>query len=56
MQNFQDERRKLLERCVGSDEEIQKLRGHVANLKQRLDETHAALQDLGRENAALQVE
>eukprot|EP00118_Oscarella_pearsei_P005114 m.22935 g.22935 ORF g.22935 m.22935 type:complete len:1333 (+) comp28426_c0_seq2:147-4145(+) len=55
VQNFQDERRKLLERCVSNDEEMQKLRSHAAGVKQRLDEARAALQDLGRENASLQV-
>jgi early endosome antigen 1 len=55
IQNFQDERRSLLERCVNNEDEIQKLRGHVANMKCRLEESHGALQELGRENASLQV-
>lgn len=55
IQNFQDERRSLLERCVSNEEEIQKLHGHVANMKCRLEEAQGALQELGRENASLQV-
>lgn len=55
VQNFQDERRTLLERCITNEEEIQKLRGHVAGMKCKLDEAQGALQELGRENASLQV-
>uniref|UniRef100_A0AAY5ETK6 FYVE-type domain-containing protein n=1 Tax=Electrophorus electricus TaxID=8005 RepID=A0AAY5ETK6_ELEEL len=55
VQNNQDERRALLERCVKGEGEIEKLQNKVMELKRKLDDTTAAMQELGRENQSLQI-
>lgn len=42
-------------RCLTSEEECEKLRQKSTDLKRKLDDTQAALQELGRENQSLQV-
>ncbi|XP_078276151.1 early endosome antigen 1 isoform X3 [Rhinoraja longicauda] len=55
VQHNQEERRALLERCLGSEGEMEKLLGKVMDLRRKLDDTTAAMQELGRENQALQI-
>uniref|UniRef100_A0A8C3G194 Early endosome antigen 1 n=1 Tax=Cyclopterus lumpus TaxID=8103 RepID=A0A8C3G194_CYCLU len=55
VQNNQDERRALLERCVKGEGEIEKLQAKVVELRKKLDDTTAAMQELGRENQSLQI-
>uniref|UniRef100_A0A8B9JW77 Early endosome antigen 1 n=1 Tax=Astyanax mexicanus TaxID=7994 RepID=A0A8B9JW77_ASTMX len=55
VQNNQDERRALLERCVKGEGEIEKLQGKVVEMRRKLDDTTAAMQELGRENQSLQI-
>uniref|UniRef100_A0A7N8Y014 Early endosome antigen 1 n=1 Tax=Mastacembelus armatus TaxID=205130 RepID=A0A7N8Y014_9TELE len=55
VQNNQDERRALLERCVKGEGEIEKLQAKVVELRRKLDDTTAAMQELGRENQSLQI-
>lgn len=42
-------------RCLSSESDAEKLQEKVTELRRRLDDTQAALQDLGRENQTLQV-
>ena len=53
--NKNDERRILLERCIASEDECEKLRDKTAETNLRLEDTQSALQELGRENQAFQV-
>lgn len=55
VQNNQDERRALLERCIKSEGEIEKLQAKLVEMKKKLDNTTAAMQELGRENQSLQI-
>lgn len=55
LENSNDERRMLLERCIQSENEVKKLYEKVTEQRRKLDDTQAALQELGRENQALQV-
>uniref|UniRef100_A0A8C4IB69 Early endosome antigen 1 n=1 Tax=Dicentrarchus labrax TaxID=13489 RepID=A0A8C4IB69_DICLA len=55
VQNNQDERRALLERCVKGEGEIEKLQAKVVELRRKVDDTTAAMQELGRENQSLQI-
>uniref|UniRef100_A0A672JD84 Early endosome antigen 1 n=1 Tax=Salarias fasciatus TaxID=181472 RepID=A0A672JD84_SALFA len=55
VQNNQDERRALLERCVKGEGEMEKLQAKVVELRRKLDDTTAAMQELGRENQSLQI-
>uniref|UniRef100_A0A670YNK5 Early endosome antigen 1 n=1 Tax=Pseudonaja textilis TaxID=8673 RepID=A0A670YNK5_PSETE len=55
VQNNQDERRVLLERCLKSEGEIEKLQSKVMDARRKLDDTTAAMQELGRENQSLQI-
>uniref|UniRef100_A0A8C8DXB7 Early endosome antigen 1 n=1 Tax=Oryzias sinensis TaxID=183150 RepID=A0A8C8DXB7_9TELE len=55
VQNNQDERRALLERCVKGEGEIERLQAKVVELRRKLDDTTAAMQELGRENQSLQI-
>ncbi len=45
----------LLERCLSSEAELDKLREKNAEMRRRLDDATAALHELGRENQSLQV-
>lgn len=42
-------------RCVKGEGEIEKLQVKVMELRKKLDDTTAAMQELGRENQSLQV-
>ena len=42
-------------RCVKGEGEIEKLQTKVVELRRKLDDTTAAMQELGRENQSLQV-
>uniref|UniRef100_A0A8C7FCF1 Early endosome antigen 1 n=1 Tax=Oncorhynchus kisutch TaxID=8019 RepID=A0A8C7FCF1_ONCKI len=55
VQNNQDERRTLLERCVKGEGEMEKLQAKVVEMRRKLDDTTAAMQELGRENQSLQI-
>uniref|UniRef100_A0A8K9XB76 Early endosome antigen 1 n=1 Tax=Oncorhynchus mykiss TaxID=8022 RepID=A0A8K9XB76_ONCMY len=55
VQNNQDERRALLERCVKGEGEMEKLQAKVVEMRRKLDDTTAAMQELGRENQSLQI-
>lgn len=55
VQNNQDERRALLERCLKGEGEIEKLQTKALELQRKLDNTTAAVQELGRENQSLQI-
>ncbi|KAH0616741.1 hypothetical protein JD844_028110 [Phrynosoma platyrhinos] len=55
VQNNQDERRVLLERCLKSEGEIEKLQNKLMDSRRKLDDTTAAMQELGRENQSLQI-
>ncbi|XP_061109284.1 early endosome antigen 1 isoform X6 [Conger conger] len=55
VQNNQDERRALLERCVKGEGEMEKLQAKVVEMRHKLDDTTAAMQELGRENQSLQI-
>lgn len=55
VQNNQDERRALLERYLKGEGEIEKLQTKVLELQRKLDNTTAAVQELGRENQSLQI-
>ncbi|XP_067127818.1 early endosome antigen 1-like isoform X2 [Centruroides vittatus] len=53
--NALDERRALLERCLKSEGECERLQETTIDLRRKLDDTMAALQELGRENQTLQA-
>uniref|UniRef100_UPI00358E9FF8 early endosome antigen 1 n=1 Tax=Myxine glutinosa TaxID=7769 RepID=UPI00358E9FF8 len=55
LQNGQDERRALLERCVRNESESEKLQSRVTELRRKLEDAQAAMQELGRENQSLQI-
>ncbi|KAJ8372384.1 hypothetical protein AAFF_G00290170 [Aldrovandia affinis] len=55
VQNNQDERRALLERCVKGESEMEKLQAKALDMRRKLDDTTAAMQELGRENQSLQI-
>ena len=55
LENSNDERRMLVERCIASEGECEKLREKVTEHRRKLDDAQAALQELGRENQSLQV-
>uniref|UniRef100_A0A2C9K1A3 FYVE-type domain-containing protein n=1 Tax=Biomphalaria glabrata TaxID=6526 RepID=A0A2C9K1A3_BIOGL len=55
LEHNNDERRLLVDRCVASEKECEKLRDKVAEQRHKLDDMQAALQELGRENQTLQI-
>ncbi|XP_022103962.1 early endosome antigen 1-like [Acanthaster planci] len=55
IQNNQDERRTLLERCLASEGDVEKLQTKVVELRRKLDDAQAAMHELGRENQNLQI-
>ncbi|XP_030829452.1 early endosome antigen 1-like [Strongylocentrotus purpuratus] len=55
IQNSQDERRALLERCLSNEKDVEKLQAKTAELRRKLDDAQAAMHELGRENQALQI-
>lgn len=44
-----------MSRCVKGEGEIEKLQAKVVELRRKLEDTTAAMQELGRENQSLQV-
>ncbi|MGH0151688.1 UNVERIFIED_CONTAM: hypothetical protein FKN15_065509 [Acipenser sinensis] len=55
VQNNQDERRALLERCLKGEGEMEKHQTKMMEMRRKLDDTTAAMQELGRENQTLQI-
>merc|ERR1719468_266514 len=51
-----EERRGLMERCVAAEAETDRTRNMGVELRRKLDDAHAALHELGRENQSIQVE
>lgn len=51
----QSEQQAVLERCYASSAESENLRKTITDLRRRLEESQAALHELGRENQTLQV-
>ncbi|CAL1292517.1 unnamed protein product [Larinioides sclopetarius] len=56
LENALEERNSLLERCLKSETECERLQKTTADLRRKYDDCVAALQELGRENQTLQVE
>ncbi|XP_054722542.1 early endosome antigen 1-like [Uloborus diversus] len=56
LENALDERRGLLERCLRSEGECERLQAGASETRRRYEDCVAALQELGRENQTLQVE
>ncbi|GFG39453.1 hypothetical protein Cfor_08402 [Coptotermes formosanus] len=52
----QSEQQALLERCYASSSESENLRKTITDLRRQLEESQAALHELGRENQTLQLE
>ena len=50
-----DERKSLLERCLAAEGELERTRTSTVELRRKMDDSQAALHELGRENQALQV-
>ena len=50
-----DERKVLLERCLSAESELERTRGNLTELRRKLDDSQAALHELGRENQSIQV-
>ena len=50
-----EERRGLMERCVAAEAETERTRNMGVELRRKLDDAHAALHELGRENQSIQV-
>lgn len=55
LENSNDERRLLVERCISSEGDCEKLREKVTEHRRKLDDAQSALQELGRENQSLQI-
>lgn len=55
MASSTDERKSLLERCLEAEAEVERARSNLIELRRKLDDSQAALQELGRENQAIQV-
>ena len=55
VESASDERRSLLERCLGAESELERNRAVVVELRRKLDDSQAALHELGRENQSIQV-
>ncbi|GFT95975.1 early endosome antigen 1 [Nephila pilipes] len=56
LENALEERNSLLERCLKSETECERLQKTSTDLRRKYDDCVAALQELGRENQTLQVE
>lgn len=55
METAAEEQRGLVERCVAAESEVERLQSQLTQLRRKLDDSTAALQELGRENQNLQV-
>lgn len=56
VESTSDELRSLLERCLGAEGELERSRSSLIELRRKLDDSQAALHELGRENQSIQVE
>ena len=56
VESASDERRSLLERCLAAEAELDRTRSTTVELRRKLDDSQAALHELGRENQSIQVE
>lgn len=56
VESASDERRSLLERCLAAESELERSRSTIVELRRKLDDSQAALHELGRENQSIQVE
>lgn len=56
VESASDERRSLLERCLAAEGELDRSRSTLVELRRKLDDSQAALHELGRENQSIQVE
>jgi early endosome antigen 1 len=45
----------LLERCLAAESELERMRTTTVEMRRKLDDSQAALHELGRENQAIQV-
>ncbi len=50
-----EERRGLLERCLAAEAETERSRNLTVELRRKMEDSQAALHELGRENQSLQV-
>lgn len=50
-----EEQQGLVERCLAAELEVERLQGQLTQLRRKLDDSMAALHELGRENQNLQV-
>ena len=50
-----DEKKNLLERCLEAEADLQRDKSQADDLRRKLDDSRAALQELGRENQSIQV-
>lgn len=55
MEAASEEQKGLLERCVAAEVEVERLQVQITQLRRKLDDSTAALHELGRENQSLQV-
>merc|ERR1712150_160665 len=56
VESTSDEMRSLLERCLGAEGELDRSRSSLIELRRKLDDSQAALHELGRENQSIQVD
>lgn len=55
LSNCTDERNQLLERCIDAEKLCENIKSQNIEYKRKLEDTQAALQELGREHQTLQV-
>lgn len=55
MEAATEEQKSLVERCVTAEAEVTRLQQQLTNIRRKLDDSTAALHELGRENQSLQV-
>ncbi|KAG0717391.1 Early endosome antigen 1 [Chionoecetes opilio] len=51
-----EEQQSLVERCLAAESEVERMQGQLTQLRRKLDDSTAALHELGRENQNLQME
>lgn len=56
LSNMNEEKRALIERCINGEEECEKLKLELGQIRHKLDDAVSALHELGRENQSLQIE
>ncbi len=55
LSNYTDERNELVQRCITSEQKHEQLKIQNIELRRKLEDTQAGLQELGREHQILQV-